>query len=183
MPMIFRIQSSFYRYLSALVALTISMALISTFAGAQTFQSTASTALNRVRVNTKVPENALDRGFLNPPPSARLRCYWWWLNGHVTIESIDHDLTEMKAKGYGGVLLVDANGADAENNDPVPAGPTFGSPAWTALFLHAVQTAHNLGLEIILTITSGWDLGAPFIEPKDGIKILTWSRTLAEKGA
>ena len=26
-------------------------------------------------------------------------------------ESIDHDLTEMKAKGYGGVLLVDANGA------------------------------------------------------------------------
>jgi hypothetical protein len=126
--------------------------------------------------------DALGKGFLNPPLFARLRCYWWWLNGHVTVESIDHDLTEMKAKGYGGVLLVDANGADAENNDPVPAGPTFGSPAWTALFLHAVETAHKLDLEIILTITSGWDLGAPFIEPKDGIKILTWSRTLAEKG-
>jgi hypothetical protein len=88
----------------------------------------------------------------------------------------------MKAKGYGGVLLVDANGANAEGNDPVPAGPTFGSPAWTTLFLHAVQTAHKLGLEITLTITSGWNLGAPFIEPKDGVKILTWSRTLAEKG-
>ena len=88
----------------------------------------------------------------------------------------------MKAKGYGGVLLVDASGANAEGNDPVPAGPTFGSPEWTALFLHAVKTAHKLGLEITLTITSGWDLGAPFIEPKDGIKILTWSHTLAEKG-
>jgi len=132
--------------------------------------------------SAKLIGDALRSGFMNPPPSARLRCYWWWLNGHVTVESIDHDLAEMKAKGYGGVLLVDANGADAENNDPVPAGPTFGSPAWTALFLHAVQTAHKLGLEIVLTITSGWDLGAPFIEPKDGIKILSWSRTLAENG-
>ena len=112
----------------------------------------------------------LSQGFLNPPPAARLRCYWWWLNGHVTVESIDHDLTEMKAKGYGGVLFVDANGANEEGNDPVPAGPTFGSPAWTALFLHAVKTAHRLGLEITLTITSGWDLGAPFIQPKDADK-------------
>jgi hypothetical protein len=125
--------------------------------------------------------DALHAGFMNPPPSARLRCYWWWLNGHVTTESIDHDLTEMKAKGYGGVLLVDANGADEDGNDPVPAGPTFGSPEWTKLFLHAAQTAHRLGLEMTLTITSGWDLGAPFIEPKDAVKILTWSRTTAGK--
>jgi hypothetical protein len=176
------LKSSFYRYSSALVALTIGVALIFTSAAAQTLQSTASNTPNQVPAIAKASGNTLDHGFLNPPTSARLRCYWWWPNGHVTIESIDHDLTEMKAKGYGGVLLIDANGADAENNDPVPAGPTFGSPAWTALFLHAVQTAHKLGLEIILTITSGWDLGAPFIEPKDGIKILTWSRTPAEKG-
>lgn len=129
----------------------------------------------------KAYHDPLRSGFANPPETARLRCYWWWLNGHVTIESIDHDLTEMKAKGYGGVLLVDANGADAEGNDPVPAGPTFGSPAWIALFQHAVQTAHRLGLEITLTITSGWDLGAPFIQPKDAVKVLTWSRTLAGK--
>ncbi|HEY1647289.1 MAG TPA: glycosyl hydrolase [Terracidiphilus sp.] len=122
--------------------------------------------------------DALVQAFAAPPLSARLRCYWWWLNGHVTVESIDHDLNEMKDKGYGGVLLVDANGADGEHNNPVPAGPTFGSPAWTVLFLHAVETAHKLGLEITLTITSGWDLGAPFIEPKDAIKILTWSRTI-----
>lgn len=129
--------------------------------------------------SAKMTGEALRSGFLNPPPSARLRCYWWWLNGHVTAEGIDHDLTEMKAKGYGGVLLVDANGADAEGNDPVPAGPTFGSPAWTALFLHAAETAHRLGLEMTVTITSGWDLGAPFIQPKDAVKILTWSRALA----
>ena len=128
---------------------------------------------------TRGTADALARGFVSPPPSARLRCYWWWLNGHVTKESILHDLTEMKAKGYGGVLLIDANGADAEGNDPVPAGPTFGSQEWTTLFLYAVKAAHSLGLEITLTITSGWNLGAPFIQPKDAVKILTWTRTLA----
>jgi hypothetical protein len=149
---------------------------------AQSAQHSAKVRQAEVAGPAAVLPDALRSGFLTPPPSARLRCYWWWLNGHVTTESIDHDLTEMKAKGYGGVLLVDANGAAAEGNDPVPAGPTFGSPAWTALFLHAASTAHKLGLEITLTITSGWNLGAPFIQPKDGVKILTWSRTLAEKG-
>jgi hypothetical protein len=167
---------------SLLVLCCAGIALGSICAHAHGAQRSAEVRHSAATNTAPVSQDALGSGFLNPPPSARLRCYWWWLNGHVTVESIDHDLTEMKAKGYGGVLLVDANGADAEGNDPVPAGPTFGSPAWTALFLHAVQTAHKLGLEIILTITSGWDLGAPFIQPKDGIKILTWSRTLAEKG-
>jgi len=181
------IRPSFFQQVPAslrlgVLVLCASIALDSVCAHAQAPQRPAEVRHAVATVAAPASQDALRSGFLNPPPSARLRCYWWWLNGHVTIESIDHDLTEMKAKGYGGVLLVDANGADAENNDPVPAGPTFGSPAWTALFLHAVETAHKLDLEIILTITSGWDLGAPFIQPKDGIKILTWSRTLAEKG-
>ena len=165
-----------------LTVLFVGIALYSVGANAQATQQPDEVRHSVNAGFVPVLPDALRSGFLNPPPSARLRCYWWWLNGHVTIESIDHDLTEMKAKGYGGVLLVDASGANAEGNDPVPAGPTFGSPEWTALFLHAVETAHKLGLEITLTITSGWDLGAPFIEPKDGIKILTWSHTLAEKG-
>ena len=180
-------RSSFFLQVPAsllllVILLCAGIALDSVCAHAQGTQRPAEVRHSAVAAPASTSQDALYSGFLNPPPSARLRCYWWWLNGHVTVESIDHDLTEMKAKGYGGVLLVDANGADAENNDPVPAGPTFGSPAWTALFLHAVETAHKLDLEIILTITSGWDLGAPFIQPKDGIKILTWSRTLAEKG-
>lgn len=167
--------------LRASALLVVCLPVISAYAAAQTAPTSRVTS-SRITMAEKVSEDPLSRGFLKPPPAARLRCYWWWLNGHVTVESIDHDLTEMKAKGYGGVLLVDANGANAEGNDPVPTGPTFGSSAWIALFRHAVETAHRLGLEITLTITSGWDLGAPFIQPKDGVKVLTWSRTLAEKG-
>src|SRR5580692_11118450 len=77
----------------------------------------------------------LRKGFANPPASARLRCYWWWLNGHTTAATITRDLEEMQKKGYGGVLLVDANGANQNGNDNVPAGPEFGSPEWTALYV------------------------------------------------
>ena len=44
----------------------------------------------------------LESGFANPPPEARLRAYWWWLNGNVTKAAITRDLEEMAAKGFGG---------------------------------------------------------------------------------
>ncbi|HEU5340814.1 glycosyl hydrolase [Edaphobacter sp.] len=116
-------------------------------------------------------------GFKDPPPQARLRCYWWWLNGHTDKATITRDLTEMKRKGYGGVLLVDANGANQNGNASVPAGPEFGSPAWRELYLHALRTANNLGLEVTLNITSGWNLGGPDVRPEEASKLLTWSRT------
>lgn len=62
-------------------------------------------------------------GFATPPPSARLRCYWWWLNGNTDKATITHDLEEMKAKGFGGVLLVDANGSNQNGNRNVPPVP------------------------------------------------------------
>jgi hypothetical protein len=124
----------------------------------------------------------LREGFHQPPPEARMRCYWWWLNGNTTKETITRDLTEMQRKGYGGVLLVDANGANQNGNDNVPAGPEFGSPAWTELYLHALRLADQLGLEVTLNITSGWNLGGPWVQPEQGSKLLTWSLTNVEPG-
>ncbi len=117
----------------------------------------------------------LRAGFVDPPPAARLRCYWWWLNGNTDKATITNDLEQMKAAGFGGALLVDANGADQEGNLPVPHGPDFGSPAWVELFRHALKEADRLGLEITLNIVSGWNLGGPAVNPEQASKILTWS--------
>ena len=100
-----------------------------------------------------------------------------------TQATITRDLEEMQKKGYGGVLLVDANGANQNGNDNVPAGPEFGSPEWTALFVHALREADRLGLEVTLNITSGWNLGGPWVQPKQASKLLTWSRTVLKTGA
>lgn len=117
----------------------------------------------------------LRAGFANPPQAAKLRCYWWWLNGHTDKATITHDLEQMKAKGFGGVLLVDANGSDQGGNSNVQPGPTFGSAAWMELYRHALREADRLGLDVALNITSGWNLGGPDVTPAQASKLLTWS--------
>lgn len=134
---------------------------------------------------TAAPEPSsasLRAGFRSPPAQAKLRCYWWWLNGHTDKATITHDLEEMAAKGIGGALLVDAGGATQEGNGPVPDGPTFGSAAWVDLYTHALREADRLGLEITLNITSGWNLGGPDVTPEQSSKILTWTRTAVQGG-
>src|SRR5512142_3196773 len=94
----------------------------------------------------------LEQGWLNPPVSARLRAYWWWLNGDVTKEAITRDLEEMKAKGFGGALICDADGSSKDGNERAPHGPTFFSKEWRELYKHTLREAARLGLELSLNI-------------------------------
>ena len=84
-----------------------------------------------------VETSDLETGFRNPPHSAGIRGFWWWLNSNVTKEAITRDLEEMKAKGFNGAMIFDADGSSQRGNRRVPAGPVFGSPEWTELFVHA----------------------------------------------
>jgi hypothetical protein len=120
--------------------------------------------------------DSLSSGFQSPPQSARPYAYWWWLNGNTDPVTITSDLEAMRRQGYGGAILMDANGSDQGGNVGVVAGPTFGSPAWQALLLHTLQEAKRLGLHISLTIQSGWNLGGPSVTPSQAAKLLTWSR-------
>ncbi len=120
-------------------------------------------------------EPTLESGWENPPNEARLRAYWWWLNGNVTKASITRDLEQMQAKGFGGALLCDANGASQDGNDTVPPGPTFFSPEWRELYKHTLREADRLGLNISLNIQSGWNLGGPVVTKDDAAKKYVWS--------
>jgi len=117
----------------------------------------------------------LEKGFTDPPPEARLRAYWWWLNGNVTKAAITRDLEEMAAKGFGGALICDAGGAEQDGNDRVPHGPDFFSQPWRELYKHALREADRLGLEMSLNIQSGWNLGGPMVKAEDAPKKLVWS--------
>ena len=129
--------------------------------------------------------DALRAGFDDPPKAAKLRCYWWWLNGNTTDGTITRDLEGMKSHGYAGAILVDADGSGQEGNLEVPVGPAIGSPKWIALFVHALAEAQRLGLEISLNVTSRLDvgiIGGPTVAPQDAMKLLTYSRSLVEGG-
>lgn len=130
-------------------------------------------------------QSVLRQGFASPPSQAKLRCYWWWLNGNTTAETITRDLEGMKANGYAGAILVDADGSGQQGGAEVPVGPAIGSPQWIALYVHALEVAQKLGLEISLNITSRWDvgvIGGTTVTPEDAMKLLTFSQSEVEGG-
>lgn len=121
------------------------------------------------------PTMDLAEGFADPPAEARPRVYWWWLNGQVTRPAITHHLEELKAKGFGGVLLFDAGGGEG-----VPPGPGFMSRRRRELFRHAVREAGRLGLEVSVNLCSGWDCGGPWVTPELGCRRLASSQLVFE---
>ncbi len=127
-------------------------------------------------------ESKLEADWNNPPPDARLRAYWWWLNGNVDKAAITRDLEQMKAKGFGGALICDADGSSQDGNARAPHGPTFFSPAWRELYKHTLHEADRLGLEMSLNIQSGWNLGGPMVKAEDAPKKLSWSETRVTGG-
>ncbi len=126
-----------------------------------------------VTFSSTIGQTNLEKGFANPPLSARTRAYWWWLNGNVTKEAITKDLEWMKKTGMGGSLIFDAG----EPAGPVPVGPMFGSKEWRELFKHAIKEADRLGLELTLSAQSGWNLGGPTVTADEASKHITWSET------
>jgi hypothetical protein len=130
-----------------------------------------------IAVGVQSRADALVDGWNNPPQDARLRAYWWWINGNVTKEAITRDLEQMKAKGFGGALICDADGSSQDGNDRAPSGPTFFSPDWRELYKHTLREADRLGLEMSLNIQSGWNLGGPMVTADDAPKKLIWTET------
>jgi hypothetical protein len=121
------------------------------------------------------PSPELDAGFADPPQGARVRAFWWWLNGNVTKEAITRDLEWMKRIGMGGALIFDAGNEGHWGHAPVPSGPLFGSPEWRELLKHALREADRLGLEMSLSPQSGWNLGGPGVRPEGASKRVVWA--------
>lgn len=125
-----------------------------------------------------VRSDALQQGFASIPDSARPLAYWWWLNGHTDKATITSDLEAMRSEGFGGAILMDANGSNQEGNIGIPEGPMFASPEWNDLFVHTLKEAHRLNLRISLTIQSGWNVGGPTVTGAQSAKLLTWTRKI-----
>jgi len=132
--------------------------------------------------DTTTSYSELVRGFENSTQSARLHCYWWWLNSMVTKESITRDLEEMKAKGYGGASIVDAGSSNYQVARKTPAGPVFMSSEWMKLYQYAVKEAERTGIELSVNVQSGWNPGGPSITPELAMKKLVYTETRIHGG-
>ncbi len=124
----------------------------------------------------KVELDAMAGAFSVPPFASGPWVYWWWLDGDASKEGITRDLVEMKRQGICGVLLFDAGTGGPLGRQ----GPAFMSAEWRENFRHAVQEAGRLGIEMGVSLCSGWDAGGPWVEREDAIKTVVWSETTIE---
>jgi hypothetical protein len=131
---------------------------------------TLTGALTAAEVSPLPAASALERGFFEPPDSARPWVYWFWLSGNITREGITADLEAMKRVGVGGVLIM-------EVDQGAPLGPVgFMSPEWQDLFQHVAAEAGRLGLEVNMNDDAGWNgSGGPWIKPEQSMQKVVWS--------
>lgn len=147
---------------SARAAIFLSVSLL---AGAAAFTASA------VAANAYAADD-LERGFLDPPDSAKPHTWWHWMSGNVTREGITADLEAMKRAGIAGAQIFNVS-------ESIPDGPApFMSPQWLDLFRHAAAEAERLGIELCLHNCAGWSSsGGPWIRPEHAMQIVVTSET------
>ena len=89
----------------------------------------------------------LERGFRNPPDSAKPRVWWHWMNGNITREGIKLDLEWMKRIGLGGFQNFDAALATPQI---VEKRLIYMTPEWKDAFRYAATLADQFGLEMAI---------------------------------
>src|SRR5579864_5970697 len=124
--------------------------------------------------------DSLKKGFENPPPDARPRVWWHWMNGNITKEGIKLDLEWMHRVGLGSF-----QNFDAALNTPkfVDQRLVYMTPEWKDAFKYATTLADQLGLEEAIAGSPGWsETGGPWVPAKEAMKKYVWSETRVEGG-
>ena len=122
-----------------------------------------------------ISAQSLNKGFINPPDSARPWVYWFWLNGNLSKEGITADLESMKRVGIGGVLIM-------EVNQGTPKGSyVFGSTEWRELFKFVLNEANRLGLKVKMNNDAGWcGSGGPWVTAEKSMQKIVWTETIVQ---
>ena len=122
----------------------------------------------------------LEKGFQNPPESAKPRVWWHWMNGNITREGIRADLEWMHRVGIGGFQNFDAA---LMTPQIVEKRLIYMTPEWKDAFRFTTRLADSLGLEMAIAGSPGWsESGGPWVKPEQAMKKLVWSETRIEGG-
>lgn len=142
----------------------------------------ASAAAQAVDGATKGAQNSgdqLDRGFQDPPNSARPRAWWFLGDGNVTQEGIQKDFEWMKRVGFGGFM----RGDFAMRTPQIVKRVEYMSQEWMDDFEHTTKLADQLGFQMGTSATPGWSAsGGPWVPPSQGMKKFVWTETRLEGG-
>jgi hypothetical protein len=102
---------------------------------------------------------AIRSGFATPPMDARPMMRWWWFGPAVEKGELARELRAMKAGGIGGVEVQPVYALDLDDPQKGFRNLPFLSKDFLDMVSFTAKTAHDLGLRLNLTLSSGWPYG------------------------
>ncbi len=117
----------------------------------------------------------LESLFANPPDATKPRCYWYWMDGHITKAGITKDLEAMHRFGIGEGYIGIISGQSGMDPKPEPRALT---DAWWDFAVHAVREGRRLGVDIGFFNSPGWSQsGGPWVKPDQAMRYVVLPET------
>jgi hypothetical protein len=115
--------------------------------------------------------------FREPPAGERPWVRWWWPGNDVEDDELRRELGALAMSYFGGAEI---QAFDSALNPDPPAGElarrrSVDTPPFFDHIAAVLMEARNLGLQIDLTLGSGWPTGGMHITPEKSLKMLAWS--------
>jgi len=107
-----------------------------------------------------------DEKGLWPPITATCKpwAYWWWMGSAVDPANLRRELERYKEAGLGGLHVIPIYGAQGYEKRYV----RYLSDKWLRLLRFAIEQADRLGLQVDMTLGTGWCYGGPWITKQLG---------------
>lgn len=113
--------------------------------------------------------------FTQPPVATKPRCYWYWMDGHISKEGITKDLEAMKRVGIGGAFIGIISGQSGATPNPDPKALT---PQWWGFIEHAIREGSRIGVQIGLFNSPGWSqTDGPWVTPEQAMRYVVQTET------
>lgn len=88
---------------------------------------------------------------------------WWWLGSSVDKENLTYNLETLRDAGIGGVEITPIYGVKGEEHRRID----YLSPQWMEMLAHTQAEAERLGMEVDMTMGTGWPFGGPEVSLED----------------
>ena len=88
---------------------------------------------------------------------------WWWLGSDVDSAGLNYNLSALAGAGIGSVEITPiygVQGRDAHYRD-------YLSPSWMRMLDYTQTKAHELGMSVDMSNTTGWPFGGPWVSVED----------------
>ncbi|MBC3846552.1 glycoside hydrolase [Winogradskyella echinorum] len=103
---------------------------------------------------------------------------WWWMGSAVDSVNIKSNLIDLHKVGIGGVEIAPIYGVKGEEENYID----YLTPKWMNMLSYTTKIADSLGMEVDLTLGTGWPYGGPQVTQEFAATKLITQKYSVSKG-